>query len=95
MIYMRHGTPSDRSFYAAPGVEPNESWGCRPDGDLVFHFVSREDVQDYKLVESLLDIFGYATARCSCRGPPPPREQLHHRGAADLAGEHVAALTSG
>ena len=63
MIYMRHGTPSDRSFYAAPGIEPNETWVYRhPDGDLVFHFVSREDVQDFKLVESLLDIFGYSTA---------------------------------
>ena len=63
MIYLRHGTPSDRASYAAPGIEPNETWVYRhPDGDLVFHFVSREDVQDFKLVESLLDIFGYATA---------------------------------
>jgi GWxTD domain-containing protein len=63
MIYLRHGEPSDRSAYAEPGIEPNESWVYRkPDGDLVFHFVSREDVQDFKLVESLLDIFGYATA---------------------------------
>ncbi len=63
MIYLRHGTPSDRASYAEPGVEPNETWVYRhPDGDLVFHFVSREDVQDFKLVESLLDIFGYATA---------------------------------
>jgi GWxTD domain-containing protein len=63
MIYLRHGTPSDRASYAEPGIEPNETWVYRhPDGDLVFHFVSREDVQDFKLVESLLDIFGYATA---------------------------------
>jgi len=63
MIYIRHGTPSDRASYAEPGIEPNETWVYRhPDGDLVFHFVSREDVQDFKLVESLLDIFGYSTA---------------------------------
>ncbi len=63
IIYLRHGTPSDRASYAEPGIEPNETWVYRqPDGDLVFHFVSREDVQDFKLVESLLDIFGYATA---------------------------------
>jgi len=63
MIYLRHGTPSDRASYSEPGVEPNETWVYRhPDGDLVFHFVSREDVQDFKLVESLLDIFGYSTA---------------------------------
>ncbi len=63
MIYLRHGTPSDRASYAEPGIEPNETWVYRnPDGDLVFNFVSREDVQDFKLVESLMDIFGYSTA---------------------------------
>ena len=63
MIYLRHGTPSDRASYSEPGIEPNETWVYRnPDGDLVFNFVSREDVQDFKLVESLMDIFGYATA---------------------------------
>src|SRR3989454_8875653 len=37
-------------------LEPNETWLYRrPDGDLIFHFVAREDVQDYKLVESLAD----------------------------------------
>lgn len=63
MIYLRHGTPSDRASYAEPGIEPNETWVYRnPDGDLIFNFVSREDVQDFKLVESLMDIFGYSTA---------------------------------
>ena len=63
MIYLRHGTPSDRASYAQPDIEPNETWVYRhPDGDLTFHFVSREDVQDFKLIESLFDIFGYATA---------------------------------
>lgn len=63
MIYLRHGTPSDRASYQGVGIEPNETWLYRhPDGDRVYHFVSREDVQDYKLVESLLDIFGYSTA---------------------------------
>ncbi|HEX5004275.1 MAG TPA: GWxTD domain-containing protein [Gemmatimonadales bacterium] len=63
MIYLRHGTPSDRASYSGVGIEPNETWVYRhPDGDRVYHFVSREDVQDFKLVESLLDIFGYSTA---------------------------------
>ncbi|HQR18183.1 MAG TPA: GWxTD domain-containing protein [Gemmatimonadales bacterium] len=63
MIYLRHGTPSDRASYSEPGIEPNETWVYRnPDGDLIFNFVSREDVQDFKLVESLMDIFGYSTA---------------------------------
>ncbi len=63
MIYLKHGEPTTRASYAAPDIEPNETWQyANPDGDLVFHFVSREDVQDFKLVESLLDIFGFSTA---------------------------------
>jgi GWxTD domain-containing protein len=63
VIYIRHGEPSERASYAAPGIEPNETWRYgRPDGDLIFHFVAREDVQDYKLVESLFDVLGYAAA---------------------------------
>jgi GWxTD domain-containing protein len=61
IIYLRHGEPTDRATYAAPGVDPNESWLYqRPDGDLLFHFVAADDVQDYRLVESLLDILGMA-----------------------------------
>jgi len=63
MIYLRHGEPTTRASYSEVGVEPNETWKYeQSDGDLVFHFVSREDVQDFKLVESLLDIYGYSTA---------------------------------
>ena len=63
IIYLRHGDPSSRASYAAPGLEPNESWRySRPDGDLIFHFMAREDVQDYKLVESLFDVLGFSTA---------------------------------
>ncbi len=63
VIYIRHGEPTDRASYAAPGVEPNESWRyARADGDLVFHFIAREDVQDYKLVESLFDVLGFSAA---------------------------------
>ena len=63
MIYIRHGEPSSRASYAAPGLEPNESWRySRPDGDLIFHFMAREDVQDFKLVESLFDVLGFSNA---------------------------------
>jgi GWxTD domain-containing protein len=63
VIYIRHGEPSSRATYAAPGLEPNESWRySRPDGDLIFHFVAREDVQDFKLVESLFDVLGFSQA---------------------------------
>jgi len=63
IIYIRHGEPTSRATYAAPGLEPNESWRySRPDGDLIFHFVAREDVQDFKLVESLFDVLGFSNA---------------------------------
>jgi GWxTD domain-containing protein len=61
VIYIRHGEPSQRASYAAPGLEPNESWRyTRPDGDMIFHFIAREDVQDFKLVESLFDVLGFS-----------------------------------
>ncbi len=63
IIYIRHGEPNSRASYAAPGLEPNESWRyTRPDGDLIFHFMAREDVQDFKLVESLFDVLGFSNA---------------------------------
>ena len=63
VIYIRHGEPSSRATYAAPGLEPNESWRySRADGDLIFHFIAREDVQDFKLVESLFDVLGFSDA---------------------------------
>jgi GWxTD domain-containing protein len=63
VIYIRHGEPSSRATYATPGLEPNESWSySRPEGDLIFHFVAREDVQDFKLVESLFDVLGFSQA---------------------------------
>jgi hypothetical protein len=34
----------------------------RADGDVVFHFVARDDAADYKLVESLVDALGFRTA---------------------------------
>ncbi|MFL5402819.1 MAG: GWxTD domain-containing protein [Gemmatimonadales bacterium] len=63
VIYLRHGDPTQRASYAAPGLEPNESWRySRPEGDLIFHFIAREDVQDFKLVESLFDVLGFSDA---------------------------------
>lgn len=62
VIYIRHGEPDERSQYNAPGIEPNESWLYRREsGDLLFHFVARQDVQDYRLVESLFDVLDYAS----------------------------------
>ncbi|HEU5262357.1 MAG TPA: GWxTD domain-containing protein [Gemmatimonadales bacterium] len=58
IIYLRHGPPDRVATTPAISgrVEPNETWLYRrPHGDLVFHFVAREDVQDFKLVESLAE----------------------------------------
>ena len=57
VIYLRHGPPDDTASYAGPEVEQNVSWKYeQPGGDpLVFHFVSDEDVRDYKLVRRLSD----------------------------------------
>ncbi|HET9041029.1 MAG TPA: GWxTD domain-containing protein [Gemmatimonadales bacterium] len=80
VIYIRHGEPSSRATYAAPGLEPNESWRySRPEGDLLFHFVAREDVQDFKLVESLFDVLGFSqqiALREDKAGNDPVTEQL-------------------
>jgi len=60
VIYIRHGEPTERASYDAPGMPLNESWYYkRADGDLVFHFVAREKVGDYRLVESVFDILGF------------------------------------
>jgi tetratricopeptide (TPR) repeat protein len=63
VIYMRHGEPDRVALFPALGVDPNVSWlYVRSDGNLVFHFAARSDVGDYKLIESLLDVFGPDTA---------------------------------
>ncbi len=63
IIYIRHGAPTARATYTAADIEANESWRyARADGDLLFHFVAREDVQDFKLVESVFDLLGFAAS---------------------------------
>jgi GWxTD domain-containing protein len=64
VIYLRHGDPDRRARLAErDSVEPNESWLYqRPSGDLVFHFVARDDASDFKLVESLVDVLGFSRA---------------------------------
>jgi len=57
VIYVRHGTPSDSAVSMGVGSCYNLSWlYVRPEGDLIFHFVARDDVDDYRLVQSLMDI---------------------------------------
>ncbi|HEX5635044.1 MAG TPA: GWxTD domain-containing protein, partial [Gemmatimonadales bacterium] len=57
IVYVRHGPPDTTVRYVAAGACANETWRYRrPDGDLLLHFVSRDDVGDFRLVESVLDI---------------------------------------
>ena len=64
VIYIRQGTPDDRAALEAPGLAYNESWVYhrKDTGDLLFHFVGREGVTDFRLVESALDVLGYRNA---------------------------------
>ena len=97
VIYIRQGTPDDRASVELPGLPYNESWAYhRTDtGDLLFHFVAREGVTDFRLVESVLDVLGYATAlRLQNSGDvqgtdapmmPPSRTRVNNIGADSAA----------
>jgi GWxTD domain-containing protein len=79
VIYMRHGPPDGRARYAARNIEPNETWVYRrppPQHDLVFNFVASGHVQDYKLVESLLDVYGFSTAVVLQTRPDIPTSEV-------------------
>jgi len=77
IIYLRHGEPDARARFASPYVPPNETWAYRRAGghDLILHFVARDDVQDFKLVESLLDVLGFRAA-IAFAGPADTRSGL-------------------
>ena len=80
LIYIRHGEPTERATLAGESVPLNQSWRyTRPEGDLIFHFVAREDVQDYKLVESIYDILGFDAAVSLRSGSATPT--LHDQAA--------------
>ena len=68
IVYVRHGEPTlrivwPRSRPSTSRTDPltrnygNESWRYdRPDGTLTLHFVARDDPQDFKLVETPLQL---------------------------------------
>lgn len=64
IVYLRHGEPSNRIIWPAERrantiaslyhTYGSETWHYRrPDGDLVLHFLAREDQADYRAVESV------------------------------------------
>lgn len=63
VIWIRQGPPDNRRPYNIPGLEPNETWVYhRESADLIFHFVARNDVQDYRLVPSIFDVIGFSAS---------------------------------
>jgi len=91
VIYIRHGEPDDRARFVGRGtadlpIEPNESWLYRwPEGNRIFHFAALDDVQDYKLIESLADMFGPQAIAWQAAGwlPPLVREVFDSRASLD------------
>lgn len=59
VIWIRQGEPTHRVRTYLFGIMPNESWRyARPDGDLIFHFGAGIGVDDYRVLSSVVDIFG-------------------------------------
>jgi GWxTD domain-containing protein len=95
VIYIRQGEPDERARYIGPDVEPNESWLYRrAGGNLIFHFVARGDVQDFKLIQSLADVFGFgAGVSWQAQGEVPPNAAalFESRGALDPSYRRLAS----
>lgn len=68
LLYIRHGEPDDTASAVRAGACPNVSWRYRrPEGNLVFHFVARENPNDWRLVETLANVSGEAGATTRVR----------------------------
>ncbi|HEU4699823.1 MAG TPA: GWxTD domain-containing protein [Gemmatimonadales bacterium] len=80
VIYVRHGEPTSRVRTPLFQMMPNESWRyARPDGDLLFHFGAGSDVDDYRLLESVLDLYQGCSGPRETRYMPQPTEVLLSR----------------
>ena len=79
VIYLRHGEPDRRArLPVRDSLQPNESWLYRREaGDLIFHFVARDDVSDFKLVESLADVLGFGRAVRAASFADPEISELY------------------
>ncbi len=68
LIYIRHGEPDDTASAVRAGACPNVSWLYRrAAGNMVFHFVARENPDDWRLVETLANVSGEAGATTRVR----------------------------
>lgn len=56
LIYVRHGAPDDSAAAVRYAACPNVTWLYRrPEGNLIFHFSSRDDPDDWRLIETLFN----------------------------------------
>jgi hypothetical protein len=72
LVFIRHGMPDDTASAVRAGACPNTSWLYRrAEGNLIFHFVARENPDDWRLVETLANVAGGigATTRVRQAGP--------------------------
>ncbi len=59
LMYIRHGPPDRTAEAVRAGACPNTSWLYRrPEGNLILHFVARQNPDDWRLVETLANASG-------------------------------------
>jgi len=59
LMYIRHGPPDLTADAVRAGACPNTSWLYRrPEGNLILHFVARQNPDDWRLVETLANVSG-------------------------------------
>jgi GWxTD domain-containing protein len=59
LVYIRHGEPDLTAEAVRSGTCPNTSWLYRrPEGNLILHFVARQNPNDWRMVETLANVSG-------------------------------------
>ena len=68
LVYIRHGEPDASAEAVRGGTCPNTSWLYRrPEGNLILHFVARQNPDDWRLVETLANVGGESGATTRVR----------------------------
>ena len=68
LVYIRHGEPDATASATRPGACPNTSWLYRrPEGNLILHFLARQNPDDWRVVETLANVSGESGATTRVR----------------------------
>jgi GWxTD domain-containing protein len=68
LVYIRHGEPDATASAVRGGACPNTSWLYRkPEGNLILHFVARQNPDDWRVVETLANVGGESGATTRVR----------------------------